>query len=130
MEELQSLMPEKTVFEKMKFSMVTDELNVTLQSMFVKSVILTGLEGHVCVQQTALDLLGEGYDVHVLVDGVSSQRPLDRSVALDRIRAAGCFLTTSESVIYELMKTARHEKFKSILQIVKNPRPEGSFARD
>ena len=47
-----------------------------------KSVVLVGIETHVCVQQTALDLLELGYDVHVLVDGVSSQKPLDRAVAL------------------------------------------------
>jgi len=47
-----------------------------------KSVILVGIETHVCVQQTALDLLELGYDVHIIVDGVSSQKPLDRAVAL------------------------------------------------
>lgn len=47
-----------------------------------RTIVLYGIEAHVCVQQTALDLLETGYDVHVLVDGVSSQRALDRAVAL------------------------------------------------
>eukprot|EP00762_Andalucia_godoyi_P005266 ANDGO_06775.mRNA.1 Isochorismatase family protein 1B len=127
-DELKPHVPENATFEKMKFSMLTDELNVSLQSLpDIKSVILNGIEAHVCVQQTALDLLAEGYDVHLLVDGVSAQRPTDRLVALERLRTAGCYLTTCESAIYELMKTARHEKFKSVLEIVKNKRPEAAL---
>eukprot|EP00386_Alphamonas_edax_P009127 GDKI01030033.1.p1 GENE.GDKI01030033.1~~GDKI01030033.1.p1 ORF type:complete len:152 (-),score=43.21 GDKI01030033.1:16-471(-) len=74
-----------TVFEKTKFSMLTEEVTKHILSDELKdrkSVVLFGIETHVCVQQTALDLLQLGYNVHILTDGVSSQRPLDRATAL------------------------------------------------
>ena len=74
------------VFEKTLFSMWTPDVKAHVESLGVTSVAIVGLETHVCVQQTCLDLLDEGIDVHIVVDGVSSQRPLDRSVALERMR--------------------------------------------
>lgn len=58
------------------------QVKAELDTLAKPSVVLFGIEAHVCVQQTALDLLEQGYDVHVLVDGCSSQRPIDRAVAL------------------------------------------------
>lgn len=58
------------------------KVKAELDTLAKPSVVLFGIEAHVCVQQTALDLLEQGYDVHVLVDGCSSQRPIDRAVAL------------------------------------------------
>jgi nicotinamidase-related amidase len=63
-------------------STLAPQLKARLGSLNRKSVLLFGIEAHVCVQQTALDLLEQGYDVHLIVDGVSSQRPHDRAVAL------------------------------------------------
>jgi len=86
-------------FEKLQFSMMTDPVREYLKSLVdVKSVILVGVETHVCVLQTALDLTDAGYDVHVLADGVSSQRAYDRAFAFQRLRKESrVFLTTSES---------------------------------
>ncbi|CAE8719406.1 unnamed protein product, partial [Polarella glacialis] len=93
------------VFEKTKFSMCTNEFLAHLESLGRKAVVIFGVETHVCVQQTALDLLSRGYQVHILADGVSSQRPMDREFALDRLRQSGCFVTTTESVLFELLRS-------------------------
>jgi len=86
-------------FEKLQFSMMTDPVREYLKTLpDVRSVIIVGVETHVCVLQTALDLTDAGYDVHVLADGVSSQRGYDRAFALERLRKESrVFLTTSES---------------------------------
>lgn len=84
-----------------------------------KSIVLFGIEAHVCVQQTALDLLEQGYDVHVLADGVSSQRVHDRSVALRRMAQAGAHVTTAESLIFMLLASAEHPQFRTIAGLIK-----------
>ena len=69
-------------------------------------VAIVGIETHICVTQTALDLLSEGHRVYVLVDGVSSCNAGERTVALERLRAEGAIVTTSESFLYECMGDA------------------------
>ena len=99
-------------FEKKNFSMCTDEVKSHLSKLNKKSVVLFGIEAHVCVQQTCLDLLEEGTDVHLIVDGVSSQQPYDREIALQRMSQAGAFLTTAQSAAFMLMQSAEHANFK------------------
>jgi isochorismate hydrolase len=111
------------VYEKKKFSMLTDEVQERLDTMKSRDrYILLGIEAHVCLQQTCLDLLRQNspsrpVNVYVIVDGVSSQQPYDRSVALQRMTAAGAILTTAQSLTFELMQTAEHEHFKTISKI-------------
>ena len=100
-------------FEKKNFSMCTDEVKSHLNALNKKSVVLFGIEAHVCVQQTCLDLLEEGTDVHLIADGISSQQPFDREIALQRMSQAGAFLTTAQSTAFMLMQSAEHENFKS-----------------
>lgn len=82
-------------------------------------VILFGIETHVCVQQTALDLLGQGRTVVVIEDCVSSRSVNDKLVAIERMRQAGAVITTMESVLFELLKQAGTETFKQISALVK-----------
>ena len=82
-------------------------------------ILLVGIETHVCVQQTALDLLEMGLLPVVLADAVSSRRPSDREVALARMRDAGAVITTVESAIYEMMVESGTELFKRLLPIVR-----------
>eukprot|EP00928_Gymnodinium_smaydae_P078784 TRINITY_DN62861_c0_g1_i1.p1 TRINITY_DN62861_c0_g1~~TRINITY_DN62861_c0_g1_i1.p1 ORF type:complete len:197 (+),score=43.15 TRINITY_DN62861_c0_g1_i1:108-698(+) len=117
------------VFEKVQFSMFTPEVAEELNAIEALSdVVLFGLETHVCVQQTCLDLLERGIGVHVLTDGCSSQRELDRSTAFMRMQAAGAYLTTSESVLFELLRSKDAEHFKAISALVKESRPEPSLS--
>ncbi|KRW99485.1 Isochorismatase-like protein [Pseudocohnilembus persalinus] len=111
-----------TTVEKKTFSMVNQDTQQFIQQKKFESVVLYGIEAHVCVQQTCLDLLESGYDVHVLLDGISSIKDIDRKAAIKRMENSGAFLTTSQSVIYELMGSTQHPNFKQILQVVKMPR--------
>jgi nicotinamidase-related amidase len=100
------------IFEKKKFSMCTDEVKSHLSTLNKQSVVIFGIEAHVCVQQTCLDLLEEGKEVHIIADAVSSQQPYDREMALQRVAQAGAFLTTAQSAAFMLMQSAEHANFK------------------
>ncbi len=84
------------------------------------NVVLCGMEGHICVQQTALDLLELGRRVYLAVDACGSRFPLDYEIALRRMERAGVVLTTCESIMFEWCETADHPAFKTISQIAKN----------
>jgi nicotinamidase-related amidase len=105
---------------KMLFSMYTPEVKAHLATLGPRdNFLLCGLETHVCVLQTCLDLLEAGKTVHVVVDGVSSSRSLDRAVALRRMEAAGAIMTTAESTLFQLMGSANYPNFKSVSGLVK-----------
>jgi len=104
-------------FEKKKFSMCTAEVKSHLNFLNKNSVVLFGIEAHVCVQQTCLDLLEEGKDVHIIVDGISSQQPFDREIALQRMSQAGAFVSTAQSAAFMLMQTAEHTSFKTVSKL-------------
>ena len=84
----------------------------------VGSVVLAGLETHVCVAQTALDLLARGLTVFVAVDAVASRHALDHEIALRRLEAAGAVLTTSEAVLFEWCRSADHPRFRDVRPLV------------
>ena len=107
------------VFEKTKFSMCTPEVNTALAETSATAAVIFGLEAHVCVQQTCLDLLAMGIDVHIVVDAVSSQRVLDRSTALERMKTAGAVLTTAESVEMTLQEDSKHPNFREVAALLK-----------
>jgi len=113
------------VFEKTYFSMATPEVRDYLKEVRpnLKSVILFGLEAHVCVQQTALDFLDLGYDVHVIADSTSSRSMSDRMIAFERIRQSGGFITTSESALFMLLQDAKHPKFREVQKLIIEPAP-------
>ncbi len=105
---------------KTTFSVCADErAREHLSAQKRSQVLIVGVETHVCVQQTALDLLDLQMQPFVLADAVSSRRPSDRQVAFERMRADGVIVTTVESAIFELMKQAGTELFKRMLPIVK-----------
>ncbi|EED93830.1 predicted protein [Thalassiosira pseudonana CCMP1335] len=106
-------------FEKKKFSMLTPECSEHLTSLGRTSFLLVGIEAHVCLQQTVLDLLEQGHDVHIIADGVSSQQKYDREMALRRCEGAGAFVTTAQSAAFMLMGTADHPNFKAVSKLVK-----------
>lgn len=84
-----------------------------------KGVILVGIETHICVYQTARDLLEAGYRVEVVADAVSSRTAANKSVALERIRALGAGVTSTEMVLFELLGSADREEFRAISRLVK-----------
>ena len=76
-----------------------------------------------CVLQTALDLLESDYEVHVVVDGVSSQRPGDRATALKRMEQSGVFMLTHEMAMFQMLQHAKHSQFRAISTLAKEERP-------
>ncbi|KAH9101110.1 hypothetical protein Ae201684P_007296 [Aphanomyces euteiches] len=109
------LSPEAKIFDKTRFSMWNDDFKASLVEK-PKSIILCGIEAHVCVLQTCLDLIEEGYEVHVPVDAVSSSTSLLRSVAFEQ---SGVYLTTVESVIFQLVGDSNHPQFRAISSLIK-----------
>jgi nicotinamidase-related amidase len=82
-------------------------------------VLLAGIETHICVYQTAVDLLGGGYEVFVLTDAVSSRTPANRQLGLQRMKDAGAVMTGVEMALFEMLKVAKGDTFKQIVRIVK-----------
>ena len=106
--------------EKSSFSCAgCPEFNHILEKINPRRCVLIGIEAHICVLQTALDLRDRGYEIHVAVDCIGSRRELDKQIAIQRMIMKDITPTTSETVIYEILKTAQHKKFKQILEIVK-----------
>lgn len=81
---------------------------------------MVGIESHICITQTALDLLAAGYKVYIIADGVSSCNRAEVPIALERLRQAGATVTTSESWMYECMGDSGIEEFRDVVRIVKD----------
>ena len=84
-----------------------------------RQALLCGIETHVCIYQTASDLLRHGFGVTVVADAVSSRTAENRQIGLDRIAAAGAMTASTEMVLFELLKTAEHPQFRQIAKLVK-----------
>lgn len=105
---------------KKAFSLVGDDaIRKHIQSLGRKQFILAGIEAHVCVYQTAVDLLELGHEVEVVSDAVSSRGADNRRIGLERVRRAGASITSVETVLFELLRRAEGPRFKQILSIVK-----------
>lgn len=91
----------------------------TLRSKQIREVILCGMEAHVCVSQTCLDLLDAGHRAFVVADAVSSRTPENCRLGLERMRDAGAAIVSTEMILFELLNTAGTEEFKQILALVK-----------
>ena len=82
-------------------------------------ILVAGIEAHVCVYQTVMDMLDEGYRVHVVADAVSSRTARNREIGIARMRDAGAAIVSAEMVLFELLQTAESDKFKDVFKIVK-----------
>jgi nicotinamidase-related amidase len=90
------------------------------------AVVVCGLETHVCISQTVLDLLTEGLTVFVAVDAVASRHAIDHDTALRRLEAAGAIPTTTEAVLFEWCRSADHPAFQAVRKLVLEPSPHGA----
>lgn len=90
-----------------------------LRSTRREQILLAGMETHVCVYQTALDLLPEGYEINLVTDAVSSRTLDNKLVALQAMKELGARLTTVEMALFEMLQVAEGEKFKKMIEIVK-----------
>lgn len=114
-EEIRQVLPETQPLEKMDFSCVPAPGFLEALSAFRRDqIVLAGIETHICVAQTALDLSSQGEDVFVVADATSSRRPLDAQTALERLDRNGLTIITAESVVFEWLRRAGTEEFKAL----------------
>ena len=106
---------EKTTFSSCGAQVVEDRL----READISQVVICGLETHVCVNQTAHDLLERGFDVHLLTDCVASRFETDKQTGLSKMFASGVIPSCVEMALFELMRDAKHDKFKAVQGLVK-----------
>ena len=82
-------------------------------------IILVGIEAHICVYQTALDLLTNGYEVSVVVDAISSRTSDNKHIGISMIEKIGVKITSTEALLFQLMKTTEHPCFKDIVRLIR-----------
>jgi nicotinamidase-related amidase len=120
--EIASLLPDITPIDKVMFSCFGSDVFCSMLKRMPgqrTTVLLCGMETHICVMQTALGALREGYVVHVASDAVSSRAEWNWRVGLDRMRAAGAVISSTEMMTYELLRSSGSPAFKEMLPYLK-----------
>ena len=120
--QISSLLPDTPSIDKLMFSCFGSDVFCNLLKKLPgqrTTVLLCGMETHICVMQTALGALGEGYLVHVAADAVSSRTELNWRLGLNRMQAAGAILSSTEMMIYELLRSSGAPAFKELLPYLK-----------
>ena len=108
-----------TKIEKMEFSLANiEDFLKELKNKKITNLIVCGIETHICIQQTVLDCLKKRFKVIIVSDAMSSRNRKDHEIALQRRVQSGAILTTTESIIFELCKTADRKEFKEIRNII------------
>lgn len=116
-EEIKNALPNAEYVEKTTFSALKEEdVNKFLSQ---KQVIILGIETHICVLQTAMDLLNEGYEVFVVQNACGSRSKENKQAALRRLVHAGAQIVTTEMVLFELLEGSKHPNFKEVQALIK-----------
>lgn len=118
--EISQLLPEIQPLSKITFSCCADEKFLSaFESLGRKQVLISGIESHVCVYQTVLDLMASGCEVYVVADTISSRKLENKEIGLGLMKQFGAVLTSTEAALFELLKVAGGDKFKEISRIVR-----------
>jgi nicotinamidase-related amidase len=118
--QIAELLTDNQPIDKFSFSCCgQDEFNNKLKELRPRQVILCGIEAHVCIYQTAADLLDKDYEVHVIADAISSRTQTNKEIALRRMEADGALISSTEMALFELLRTAKHEKFRELMKLIK-----------
>ena len=118
--ELEELLGDVEPITKLSFSCCGEpHFMEALQKFARKQILIGGIESHVCVYQTVLDLASLGYEVQALADVVSSRTAENRNIGLERCREAGASITSVETALFEILRAAEGDKFKQMLKVVK-----------
>lgn len=108
------------IIDKTSFSCFGDvNFRRTIERRPLKSLVLMGVETHVCIQQTAIDAMARGFDVFLIADAVSSRRPEDAAISIELMRGMDVRITSSESLIFSLLRDATHPSFKKVVSLLK-----------
>lgn len=118
--EIKKITPGVLTFDKTSFSVFDDDI-IRKEIKFRKpeSILLLGIETHICVLQSAIDLKEAGYGVYVIIDACSSRSPIDHQTGLKRLTQENIYLTTVESSLLEFIRSSKNEKFKDISKLIK-----------
>lgn len=115
-----SLSPESEIIEKTAFSSCGAQAFLEkINQIGAKQILLCGIEAHVCVNQTAHDLLNQNFQVHLLHDCVSSRFEHDKRAGLRKMKMSGVVPSSTEMALFELMRDSKHEQFKEIQNLIK-----------
>jgi nicotinamidase-related amidase len=118
--EIKKALPVFEPLEKMYFNCcAVSDFNDRLRSAALKNIILTGAEAHICILQTCLTLLEQGCNVHVPRDAVDSRTEENWQTGLDMMQRAGAVITSTETIIYQILKRAGTPEFKKMLKMIK-----------
>jgi isochorismate hydrolase len=120
--EIAELLPGATPFDKMEFGCFGNhEFHSALRTLpgHRTTILLCGVESHICVMQTALGALENGYMVHVASDAVGSRTDLNWRLGLERMESAGCVISSTEMMMYELLRRSGTAQFKEMLPFIK-----------
>jgi nicotinamidase-related amidase len=120
--DIASMLPDSTPIDKLMFSCFGSDVFCSLLKRLPgqrTTVLLCGMETHICIMQTALGALRDGYLVHVAADAVSSRTELNWRIGLDRMRAAGAIVSSAEMMIYELLRSSGAPAFREMLPHLK-----------
>ncbi len=117
--ELSTLLPAIKPIEKISFSCMAEPKFSRQLTMDRPQIILAGMEAHICVLQTALDLVNSGKQVFIAEDAIISRNPANKANALARMREAGCIISNTESIVFEWLGKAKGDAFKAISKLVK-----------
>ncbi|KFL34455.1 MULTISPECIES: isochorismatase family protein [unclassified Sulfurospirillum] len=119
-ESIRTLLGEVEIYEKRTFSCCQNpDVMEALKALHVKRVIVAGVESHVCVLQSVLDLVDAGFEVIVCADAMGSRKAKDHDLALLRMSQEGARMGSVESLLFELLRSADHAQFKTISNLVK-----------
>ncbi|MDD4844155.1 MAG: isochorismatase family protein [Anaerotignum sp.] len=119
-QELATVIDSFYYMEKNTFScFACEEISAWVKAQGKKTILVCGVEAHICVLQTVIDLLDAGYRVLVVADCVGSRNPYDKEIGLERMKAEGAILTTCEAALFELTGGAKSPHFKVISKLVK-----------
>jgi nicotinamidase-related amidase len=118
--EIAQLLTDNEPINKAAFSCCgTEQFNTKLNELARQQVLLCGIETHVCIYQTSVDLLRKGFNVNVIADAVSSRTLENKQIAIDRMAAEGINVSCTEMALFELLRTAEHPQFKQIAKLIK-----------
>jgi nicotinamidase-related amidase len=123
-EDIQKELPEVSPLDKVEFSCFNNRAfrkRIEQVDRSRNALILSGIESHICVSQTALGALELGYNVHVASDAISSRTEWNWKMGLDRMRGAGAIISSTEMIIYEILKMSDSAAFKAILPDLRRP---------
>ncbi|MCL9776928.1 hydrolase [Vibrio methylphosphonaticus] len=117
--EISDELPDRKAIAKTSFSAWKEAAVRRAVDPDKKHILLVGIEAHICVYQTAIDLLSQGFHVHLVTDAISSRTPENKALAIQRLTHAGATLTSTEMALFELQKTAEGDQFRALLKIIK-----------